>query len=474
MADVYESLLGNSLGRSLLSTLNLPVPAVLERYSPEQSHFLSGKVLVGAASGSVLNETILQTLKQALVSVWTPANASENTTFEQLALKLGIALQSAGEGQAEQRYKAVVFDATGISRSEQARELYDFLHPVIRNLESSARVVILGLAPDSLKSQPRARLAQFGLEGLVRSIAKEVGKRGATCNLIYTTKAAAKLTESALRFFLSPRSAFVDGQIVTVGKGAALPENLDWNAPLKGKTALVTGASRGIGEAIAKTLARDGAKVICLDIPQAQDALKQVAAAIGGETLEMDISTPEAAGQIAEALKTRFDGIDIVVHNAGITRDKTLGGMPAHYWEQVVNINLSAIERINDALLASAVLNEQGRIVCVSSMSGIAGNFGQTNYAYSKSGVIGLVQAWAPELAQKQITINAVAPGFIETQMTAAIPLATREIGRRLNSLKQGGQPVDVAEAIAFFASPASSGITGNTIRVCGQNLLGA
>lgn len=474
MADVYESLLGNSLGRSLLSTLNLPVPAVLERFTSEQTHFLSGTVLLGAASGSLLGDVIMSTLKASAGTLWTPSAMPERATYEQLAQKQGMTLQFAGEGQAEQRYKAVVFDATGIATSEQARELYEFLHPVIRHLDCSARVVILGLAPESLKNQPRARLAQFGLEGLVRSIAKEIGKRGATCNLVYTVKAASKQTESALRFFLSPRSAFVDGQIVTVGKGAALPENFDWNAPLKGKTALVTGASRGIGEAIAKTLARDGAKVICLDIPQAQEALKQVADALQGETLAVDISTPEAALQIAEALTSRFGGVDIVVHNAGITRDKTLGGMPAHYWDQVININLSAIERINDALLAQQALKPQGRIVCVSSMSGIAGNFGQTNYAYSKSGVIGLVQAWAPELAAQQITINAVAPGFIETQMTAAIPLATREIGRRLNSLKQGGQPVDVAEAIAFFASPASSGITGNTIRVCGQNLLGA
>jgi 3-oxoacyl-[acyl-carrier protein] reductase len=107
-------------------------------------------------------------------------------------------------------------------------------------------------------------------------------------------------------------------------------------------------------------------------------------------------------------------------------------------------------------------------------MSGIAGNNGQTNYATSKAGVIGMVQSMAPELAQRGATINAVAPGFIETQMTASIPLMIREAGRRMNSLSQGGLPVDVAETVAWFAAPATSGVTGNVVRVCGQSLLGA
>jgi 3-oxoacyl-[acyl-carrier protein] reductase len=110
----------------------------------------------------------------------------------------------------------------------------------------------------------------------------------------------------------------------------------------------------------------------------------------------------------------------------------------------------------------------------VSSMSGIAGNAGQTNYATSKAGVIGMVQAMAPVVAKRNVTINAVAPGFIETQMTAAMPIPVREAGRRMNSMRQGGLPVDVAETIAWFASPASAGLNGNVVRVCGQSLLGA
>ena len=168
------------------------------------------------------------------------------------------------------------------------------------------------------------------------------------------------------------------------------------------------------------------------------------------------------------------DGLDVLVHNAGVTRDRTIAKMPQERWQELMDINLSSEERINDAILERGLLAGNGRIVCVSSMAGIAGNPGQTNYAASKAGVIGMVQALASPLAAVGVTINAVAPGFIETAMTGAMPLGPREAGRRLNSLRQGGLPVDVAETIAWLASPASTGVNGNVIRVCGQSLLGA
>ena len=138
-----------------------------------------------------------------------------------------------------------------------------------------------------------------------------------------------------------------------------------------------------------------------------------------------------------------------------------------------MNINLISQEKVNAYLLDNNVIAKNGRIICVSSISGIAGNMGQTNYAMSKAGVIGMVEGMQGEL-KNGITINAVAPGFIETEMTAAIPFAIREAGRRMNSMSQGGEPVDVAEAIGWFASPASSGVKGNVVRVCGQSLIGA
>ncbi len=164
----------------------------------------------------------------------------------------------------------------------------------------------------------------------------------------------------------------------------------------------------------------------------------------------------------------------MVVHNAGVTRDKTLGRMSEDLWDLVLSINVTAPQRIDKALFEQDVVRDNGRVVGVSSISGIAGNAGQTNYSTSKAGVIGMVEAWAPALAKRGVTINAVAPGFIETTMTAAMPITIREAGRRMNSMAQGGLPVDVAETIAWFANPASAGVTGNVVRVCGQSLLGA
>jgi 3-oxoacyl-[acyl-carrier protein] reductase len=237
------------------------------------------------------------------------------------------------------------------------------------------------------------------------------------------------------------------------------------------RSVLVTGASKGIGAAIAATLGRDGAKVVGLDVPQAEADLRAVVESLGGEALALDITADDAPGRIASHFA---GGVDIVVHNAGVTRDRTIAKMPEDRWAQLMEINLSSEERIDDELLERGLLRPNGRIVCVSSMSGIAGNSGQTNYATSKAGVIGMVEAMAPELAERGVTINAVAPGFIETQMTAAMPIAPREAGRRLSSLAQGGLPVDVAETIAWFASPGSTAVNGNVVRVCGQMMLGA
>jgi 3-oxoacyl-[acyl-carrier protein] reductase len=148
--------------------------------------------------------------------------------------------------------------------------------------------------------------------------------------------------------------------------------------------------------------------------------------------------------------------------------------MTQEQWSKVIAINLTAPQRITEELLARDAIRRNGRIVGVSSISGIAGNAGQTNYSTSKAGVIGFVRAYAPALAKRGVTINAVAPGFVETQMTAAMPIAIREAGRRMNSLSQGGLPVDVAETVAWLAGPGSGGVTGNIVRVCGQSLIGA
>jgi 3-oxoacyl-[acyl-carrier protein] reductase len=364
--------------------------------------------------------------------------------------------------------QALVFDASGISDSTELVELQRFFYPNVSRVERSGRVVVLGTPPAGLPT--RTAIAQRALEGFTRSLGKEIG-RGITVQLVYVAEGAEDQADSTLRFLLSPRSAYVSGQVIRIGEAVAETPRLEWEQPLEGCRTLVTGASRGIGKAIAETLHGDGAELVLLDVPALADDLSGVAKRLEAETIELDITDEDAPATIAERLS---DGVDIVVHNAGVTRDRTLAKMPEDRWTSLMEINLSSEERINEELLHRDLLRKNGRIVCVSSMSGIAGNSGQTNYATSKAGVIGMVEALAPELAKRGATINAVAPGFIETQMTGEMPITIREAGRRMNSMSQGGLPVDVAETIAWLASPASTGVNGNVVRVCGQSLLGA
>jgi len=316
-------------------------------------------------------------------------------------------------------------------------------------------------------------IAQRALEGLVRAIGKEV-RTGATAQLVYVEHRAEGELESTLRFLLSPRSAFVSGQVIRVGPAVAPATAFDWASPLAGRVALVTGAARGIGAAIAEVLARDGAHVVGLDVAPMGGELAALTGRLHGSHLTADITAAEAPAAIAGHLLDAHGGVDIVVHNAGITRDQTLGRMSEEQWSTVLAVNLTAPQHIDQELFTRNAVRANGRIVAVSSISGIAGNAGQANYSTAKAGVIGFVQAWAPEVAKRGVTLNAVAPGFIETRMTAAMPIAIREAGRRMNSLSQGGLPIDVAETVAWFAAPASAGVTGNVVRVCGQSLLGA
>ncbi len=463
MTDQYQTFAKSPIGKFVIKNLGLPSPISLDRFE-SATPVVKGAVLFGAAPASVLTGSIAQ----VLANIHANSYAGNNAELQQAAAKSGLNLNAFNTGDKESRFKVVIFDASGIENSEQLKSLYEFFNPIARQIQSSGRVVVIGTTPESAKSVSQA-IAQRALEGFVKSVGKEF-KKGIAANLIYVDAGAEANLESVLRFAISPRSAYVSGQVVRVS--AAAQVDLDWSKPLAGKTAVVTGASRGIGEAIAHVLARDGAHVICLDVPQQQADLDRVAGEIGGSTLAIDITAADAGEKIKQAAAAQ-GGLDIIVHNAGITRDKTLANMKPELWDLVININLSAIERVNDYLLCNDGLNANGRIICVSSISGIAGNLGQTNYAASKAGVIGVVKFTAPTL-KNGITINAVAPGFIETQMTAAIPFAIREAGRRMNSMSQGGLPVDVAETIAMFASTASTGLNGNVVRVCGQSLLGA
>jgi 3-oxoacyl-[acyl-carrier protein] reductase len=449
-SDLLSQVINSAPGSFLAKQFGLPAPETLRRYRPG-SPALAGSLLVGG-DGRLAE----------------PVRVALSDDYDIVGNNLG--------GRWADTFGGLVFDATGITEPAGLRGLYEFFTPLLRNLGPSARVVVLGSTPLEV-SDPHEQICQRSLEGFTRSLGKEL-QRGATASLVYVSpaaKPAANGCESTLRFILSGKSAYVDGQVFTVGADDSSPP-ADWDKPLAGKVGIVTGAARGIGATIAEVFARDGAAVVAIDIGgDTAQALEQTAARVGGTALALDVTAPDAVERITAHLNEHHGGrADILVNNAGITRDKLLANMDDARWDAVVAVNLLAPLALTEGLVSNGSIGQGGRIIGLSSMAGIAGNRGQTNYATTKAGMIGIAEALAPGLAAKGITINAVAPGFIETAMTAAIPLATREVGRRLNSLYQGGQPVDVAELIAYFASPASNAVTGNVIRVCGQALLGA
>ncbi|MDQ4007900.1 MAG: 3-oxoacyl-ACP reductase [Actinomycetota bacterium] len=447
MSDRYQFLAHTPVGKLVVKNLGLPDPVRLERYREGQP-LVEGVVLVGAAPGGRLHEGISASLA-----------------------RLGIAeVQTAGP---EQRFKGLVFDATGIESTADLVHLQQFFTPVLRSLQTCGRVVVLGTPPEATDSA-EAHVAQRALEGFTRSLGKEVGN-GCTVQLVYAAPGAEHALTSTLGFLLSPKSAYVSAQVVRVGAtGSTEADSVgDVTRPLAGKVALVTGASRGIGESIARTLSRDGATVVGIDVPQMASELQDLMNELAGEAVTLDITAVDAPQRIAKHFADKHGGVDIVVHNAGITRDKKLKNMKEDGWRSTLAVNVTAPERITAELLDQKLVRANGRIVGIASIAGIAGNVGQTNYGASKAGVIGFVESLAPRLSDG-ITVNAVAPGFIETQMTARIPLMTREAGRRMNSMSQGGLPVDVAETIAWFANPGSTAVNGNVVRVCGQSLLGA
>lgn len=480
MSDFFLELSANPQAKKLVKGLGLPIPMPqpLKRARGPYAErpLMDHDVIVGGLDAGELGPALAGILGKAGANPWvtdegaTGLFTATGEAWGRPARHLDLAALDEGL-----RPRALVFDGTGIQTPEQLRGLYDFFHPLIGTLAKSGRLLVLGRPPEEAKT-PAAAAASAGLEGFVRSAAKEVGKRGSTAQLIYVGAGAEERLGPTLNWILSARSAFVTGQPIRLTPSVRPSSTYRATRPLDGKVALITGGARGIGKATAEIMAAEGAHVVILDRPTDDEPASQVARAVGGSLLLVDVSAADAPQKIAEHFREHFGGVDIVVHNAGVTRDKTLKKMKPEIWDQALDINLAAVVRITKALTEGdlPVLRDGGRLICLSSVAGIAGNMGQTNYAASKSGIIGFVSSLAGELAPRGITVNAIAPGFIETRLTNAMPVVIREVARRLSALGQGGQPRDIGEAITFLSTAGADGITGATLRVCGGALVGA
>lgn len=448
MKDSYAQIVNSSVGKKVAGALGLPQPVELRRYAPGQDLLNDRKVLVvGGQSADGLAETLLD---------WN--------------------LEVRRHPESRTRYGAIIADFTDAATPADLQNGALAVGAALRSLGACGRVIVLGRSTDHEddESSPELVATQKAVEGFMRSLAHEM-RKGSTCNLLKLAPELGPEHESVqgpLKFLLSARSAYISGQPLSVDP--AKPHTVEADAPVDGKVAVVTGAARGIGEAIVRRLHDDGAELILVDVPAAGEALSKVANSVNGVALQLDITQKDAGSKIAEAARKHFGHLDIVIHNAGITRDKMLANMDENKWGSVLAVNLASQLAMNRQLLDSGALGPNPRVVSLASTSGIAGNRGQTNYGASKAGIIGMVSAMAVDFAQAGGTVNAVAPGFIETEMTKDMPTVTREVARRLNSLQQGGKPEDVAQAVGFLASNAAAGINGQTLRVCGQSMVGA
>lgn len=243
-----------------------------------------------------------------------------------------------------------------------------------------------------------------------------------------------------------------------------------------GKTAIVTGGSRGIGRAIVETLATRGADVLIADIQDelAKKTAEEIASTTGKRILsiKVDVSNLVSAQSMAEYALDQFGQVDILVNNAGVTRDNLIMRMSEEEWDTVINVNLKGAFNCSKSLIRPMMRNRYGRIINISSVSGLAGQVGQTNYSASKAGVIGFTKALAREVASRNITVNAVAPGFIPTALTVDLPEELKEAILSITPLRRMGKPEEVAFAVAFFASDEAAYITGQVLSVDGGMMM--
>jgi 3-oxoacyl-[acyl-carrier protein] reductase len=245
---------------------------------------------------------------------------------------------------------------------------------------------------------------------------------------------------------------------------------------LEGKIAIVTGGARGIGRAIAETLAQRGANVVVADrqVELAETTAQEIAASTGRKTLAvaLEVTDGASAKEMVDKVLAAFERIDILVNNAGITRDNLIMRMDEAEWDAVIDINLKGAWTCSKAVIRTMMKQRAGRIVNISSVSGLAGQAGQTNYSASKAGLIGFTKALAREVASRQITVNAVAPGFVPTALTVDLPEDLKDTMIKMTPLGRWGKPEEIAYAVAFFASDEAAYVTGQVLSVDGGMMM--
>lgn len=429
------------LARRLIARLPLPIatPVDLRRaWGRPMQHPLAAKraVVVGSDDDAVV--VLSDALRTAAASVYdTPQDAGADIAIV-----------------------AVPGDAPADSLVTWARQFGSTLRGVAKH----GRVIVVVRA-----SGPT--LVTDAVHGFVRSLGRETGRRAVTVHAVVSP--TPQTAASVVVFLASERAAYLSGQTITLRGGQG--PSTDRPHP---EVAVVTGAARGIGAAIARCLADAGYRVMVADVASQSEVARRLVDALGGEAAGMmfqpcDVRDPAAVSSMLEKARTLspVGCIDVIVNNAGITRDRTFGRMSDAEWSDVLEVDLTSLVNVTRSALPR--MCDGGRIVNVSSVTGLAGNFGQTNYAMAKGGVIGFTRELAVEVEPRKIAVTAVAPGLIDTAMTAKIPLINREVAKQMTSLAQAGQPEDVAMAVEFLARREAWPLRGQTMRVDGGMFFG-
>ncbi len=468
--------------RAILSKLPLPfsLPTELRRTpSRAEGGELAGMRALLTGLGDDLDRALLSTVRQAGAEVgvaaaipWSslPVGVRHESWPDDTAESLIQIVRDGGETPVLLVHRLGV-DSGDPARNSQTDRLFAAAQAASHLPANSRFVIVAGSDLSSDSSELLIALAS----GTVRTAFKEFGRIGTTAHLVRAQSADVGAVAELVAYLGGPHAAFVTGLDLRASGGQG--EISSGNRTLNGKHALVTGGARGIGAAIALRLAQEGAAIWINDLSSAAapaEAVIQAIVAAGGRAqfIGADLGTEAGITEIAASIKGSAGKLDVVVHNAGITRDKTLRKMSLQNWRQVLQIDLGALVRLQAAL--DPLMANNSSLIAMSSVMGIAGNFGQANYTAAKAAVLELTRQWARQGAVRGTRANAIAPGFILTEMTAQIPLFNREMAKQLTALAQPGTPDDVAELACFLASPRSRALNGAALRCDGGMALGA